>query len=95
MNVTKVVDLVTRNSEQLSLNFSDFSTNLHRFYKFTEKLENINTDLQRGPETFTKPPENLKLITQGSLAGVGDRGGGGGCFPARRRLAGGGDGVQG
>ena len=35
----KVVDLVTRNSYQLSLHFSDFSTNLYRFYKFTA-LEN-------------------------------------------------------
>ena len=30
----KVVDLVTRNSDQLSLHFSDFSMNLYRFYKF-------------------------------------------------------------
>src|SRR6185312_9118756 len=35
----KVVDLVTRNSDQLSVHFSDFSTNLYRFYKFTA-LEN-------------------------------------------------------
>jgi len=31
----KVVDLVTRKSDQLSLHFSDFSTNLYRIYKFT------------------------------------------------------------
>ena len=31
----KVVDLVTRNSDQLSLHFSDFSNNLYRFYNFT------------------------------------------------------------
>ena len=35
----KVIDLVTRNSDQLSLHFSDSSTNLYRFYKFTA-LEN-------------------------------------------------------
>jgi len=35
----KVLDLVTRNSDQLSLHFSDFSTNLYQFYKFTA-LEN-------------------------------------------------------
>ena len=35
----KVVDLVTRNSDQLSLNFSYFSENLYRFYNFTA-LEN-------------------------------------------------------
>jgi len=34
VHVMKVVDLVTRNTDQLSLNFSDFSTNLYRFYKF-------------------------------------------------------------
>ena len=30
----KVVDLVTKNSDQLSLYFSDFSMNLYQFYKF-------------------------------------------------------------
>ena len=35
----KVVDLVTRNSDQLSFHFSYFPTNLYRFYKFTA-LEN-------------------------------------------------------
>ena len=35
----KVVDLVTRNSDKLSLHFFDFSMNLYRFYKFTT-LEN-------------------------------------------------------
>ena len=30
----KVVDLVTRNTDQLSLHFSDFCTNLYRIYKF-------------------------------------------------------------
>ena len=35
----KVVDLVTRNSYKLSLHFSDFSTNLYKFYNFTA-LEN-------------------------------------------------------
>ena len=39
MHVRKVVDLVTRNSDQLILHFSDFSTNLYQFYKFTA-LEN-------------------------------------------------------
>ena len=34
MNVIKVVDLVTRKSDQLSLHFSDFSTNLYGIYKF-------------------------------------------------------------
>ena len=34
MDVTKVVDLGARISEQLSLYSSDFYTNLYRFYKF-------------------------------------------------------------
>ena len=34
MHVTKLVDIVTRIPKQLSLNFSNFSTNLYRFYKF-------------------------------------------------------------
>jgi len=42
--------------------YIDFTTSL-------EKLENINTDLQRSPWNFHKPPRNLKLIAQGSLAG--------------------------
>ena len=35
--VTKVVDLVIRNSEQLSLYFSNFSTIFKQIYKLTEK----------------------------------------------------------
>ena len=34
MYVTKLVYIVTRIPKQLSLNFSDFCTNLYRFYKF-------------------------------------------------------------
>ena len=34
MHVKKVVDLVARNSDQLSLYFFDFSTNLYGFCKF-------------------------------------------------------------
>ena len=47
----KVVDLVTRNSDQLSIHLSDFSTNLYQFYKFTA-LENKKEKvlfLRRGP----------------------------------------------
>ena len=96
MYVTKVVDLFSKIPEQLSLHFSDFSMIFKRIYKFTGKIrKHKNTDCKGAPGTFIKPPGNLKLIAQGSLAGVGDRGGGGGGFPARRRLAGGGDGVQG
>ena len=51
VHVMKVTDLVTRNSDQLNLHFSDFSTNLYRFYKFTA-LENKKEKvlfLHRGP----------------------------------------------
>ena len=34
--VTKVVEFILRIPEQLSLHFSEFSTNLYGFYKFTE-----------------------------------------------------------
>ena len=34
VHVMKVIDLVTKNSDQLCLHLSDFSTNLYRFYKF-------------------------------------------------------------
>ena len=47
----KVVDLVAWIPEHLDLNFSDFSTNLYRFYKFTA-LENKKEKvlfLHRGP----------------------------------------------
>jgi len=47
----KVVDLVTRKSDQLSLHFSDFSTNLYRIYKFTalEKKRKKNIFLRKDP----------------------------------------------
>ena len=96
MYVTKVVDLFAKIPEQLSLYFSDFLQILNEFTSSLEKLENKkNTDCKGAPGTFTKPPRNLKLIAQGSLAGVGDRGGGGGPFPGEEGLAGGGGGVLG
>ena len=90
MHVTKVVDLFSKIPEQLSLHFSDFSTIFKRIYKFTRKIrKHKNTDCKGTPGIFTKPPRNLKLFASRSLAGVGDRGGGGGPFPgeekARRR----------
>ena len=47
----KVVDIVTRNSYQLSLYFSNFSTNLYRIYKFTalEKQKGKMIFLGKGP----------------------------------------------
>ena len=53
----KVVDLVTRNSDQLSLHFYDFSTNLYRFYKFTA-LENKK---EKG-SLFARRPLNFYFL---------------------------------
>ena len=80
----------------MSLHFSDFSTIFKRIYKFTGKSRKYkNTDCKGVPGILTEPPGNLKLFAQGSLAGVGDRGGGGGGFPGEEGLAGGWDGAQG
>ena len=49
MDVTKVVDLVTRIPENLSLYFSDFSTNLYRFYKFSGKTRKHIHRFAKGP----------------------------------------------
>jgi len=46
----KVVDIVTRNSDQLSLYFSEFSTILYEFSKFTaleKKKEKVSLFAQR------------------------------------------------
>ena len=47
----KVVDLVTRNSDQLSLHFYNFSMNLYRFYKFAvfENKKKRKRDLASRP----------------------------------------------
>ena len=80
----------------MSLHFSDFSTIFKRIYKFTGKSRKYkNTECKGVPGILTEPPGNLKLFAQGSLAGVGDRGGGGGGFPGEEGLAGGSDGDQG
>jgi len=63
----KVLDLVTRNSYQLSLHFSNFSTNLYRFYKFTA-LENKK---EKGP-LFAQRPLDFCFFS-GKVPGVLDR----------------------
>ena len=91
MHVTKVVDLFAKIPEQLSLHFSYFSTIFKRIYKFAifqKRKEKGNGTLQLGPW-------KLKTNRREAPGRSWNRGGGGGCFPARRRLAGGGDGVQG
>ena len=76
----KVVDLVTRNSEKLSLHFSDFSTIFDGFYKFAVLGRQRNSNLQIGPSRIktncrTAPSQSLK--NRGSPAGQN---------PARGRL---------
>ena len=68
----KVVDLVTRNSEKLSLHFSDFSTIFDGFYKFAVLGRQRNSNLQIGPSRIktncrTAPGQSLK--NRGSSAG--------------------------
>ena len=60
----KVVDLVTRNLDQLSLHFSDLSTNLYRFYKFTA-LENKK---EKG-SLFAQRPLNFCFFSGEVLGG--------------------------
>ena len=42
MHVAKIVDLVTRNSEELILHFFDFSTNFYAFSKFTDFFSKVH-----------------------------------------------------
>ena len=73
----KVVDLVTRNSDQLRLHFYDFSTNLYRFYKFTA-LEN-----KKEKELFAQRP--LEEVISSQICPWPDFGAGeaaGGWIPA-------------
>ena len=73
MHVIKVVDLVTRNSYQLSLYFSNFSANLYRFYKFTA-LEKT----KKGKRTFcAEAPGRSVFLVDMRLVGLWSRGGGG------------------
>ena len=70
MHVIKVVDLVTRNSDQLSLYFSYFCMNLYLFYKFAGKTRKHKHRVAKGaPGTCTKPPGIIKQIENRPLAG--------------------------
>ena len=42
MHVMKVVDLVTMDSDQLSLHFYDFSMNFYVFSKFTDFFSKVH-----------------------------------------------------
>ena len=86
MDVTKVVDLVARIPKHLSLHFSDFSTNLYRFYKFAifgNKKKNKNKTDSR---IYT--PGKFWGLANRSLAGLVEQRRGGGRISgvlARRR----------
>jgi len=84
VHVTKVVDLVTRIPEQLILHFSDFSTNLYRFYKFAV-FENKKKKKTR---SCIYAPGKIWVITNRSLAGLG-AGETSGCRIPARKLTGG------
>ena len=82
----KVVDLVTRKSDQLSLHFYDFSTNLYRIYKFA-----VFENKRKRKRTFASRPLDFCFFSREVLGGTGqNRGGSGGRFPARRGTGGGG-----
>jgi hypothetical protein len=66
VDVTKVVDLVTRIPEKLSLYFSEFSTNLYRFYKFTGKTrKHIHKFAKRALGLAQNPLEDLSFSQKG------------------------------
>ena len=56
MHVTKVVDLFSNIPEQLSLNFSDFSTIFKRIYKFTGKIRKHKLRFAKGPLDLSLNP---------------------------------------
>ena len=73
----KVVDLVTRNSDQFSLHFYDFSTNLYRFYKFT------TLEKPKRKRTFcAEAPGRSVFLADMPLAGLWSRGPAAAGFPA-------------
>ena len=65
MYVMKVVDIVTKNSDQLSLYFSDFSENLYRLWKTKRNKRNVDGPL----DSCGKPSGILKIFTGRSLGG--------------------------
>ena len=64
VHVTKSVDVVTMNSEQLSLYFSEFSTICYEFLKFTV-LKKKET------KHCTEAPGKIWSLAMQSLAGLG------------------------
>jgi hypothetical protein len=88
VHVTKTVDLVTTNSEELSLYFSEFSTICYEFLKFTVLKKKKQNIAQRSLERFgalqCSPWPDLEqgrragrnpegLVTGGGGTGVGEQ----------------------
>ena len=71
MHVTKVVDLVMQNLEQLSLCFSDFSIILNRFYKITDlnKKQELKS-CKRAQKTCINLPGKVLGLAKWFLASV-------------------------
>ena len=59
MDVTKVVDIATRNSEKFTLNFSNFYTNLYQFYKFA-----VFENKRKGKQNFAVGPLEVFVSKQ-------------------------------
>ena len=79
MTVTKVVGFDLRIPKHFSLHFSDFSTILYRIYKFA-----VFENKRKRKRTFASRPLDFCFFSREVLGGTGqNKGGSGGCFPAR------------
>ena len=79
MNVRKVVGFVQRILKHFSLHFYDFSTILYGIYKFA-----VFENKRKRNRTFASRPLDFSFFSREVLGGTGqNRGGSGGCFPAR------------
>ena len=79
MTVTKVVGFGLRIPKHFSLHFYDFSTFLYGIYKFA-----VFENKRKRKRTFASRPLDFSFFSREVLGGTGqNRGGSGGCFPAR------------
>ena len=79
MTVTKVVGFDLRIPKHFSLHFSDFSTILYGIYKFA-----VFENKRKRKRTFASRPLDFCFFSREVPGGTGqNRGGSGGCFPAR------------
>ena len=79
MTLTKVVGFDLRIPKHFSLHFYDFSTILYGIYKFA-----VFENKRKRKRTFASRPLDFCFFSREVLGGTGqNRGGSGGCFPAR------------